>query len=235
MHRNDDEHKRFRARSAAQRKAIKGIKSHSYTVLIGPAGCGKTLISCWAAHQLMADDENDIDRLVMVRLAAETCGESIGALPGELDEKLSYMAAPLVDNLVQFLPRSQVDFMLKKGEIEVIPVSHLRGRSFQNTVLILEEAQNLSNEMILTTITRLGEGSKLVINGDPNQVDIPGRNGIVYARDILQGFDDVCLAEFGLADVQRHPMVEKILSRVQHTLRYPYPQESTVWFGTDAA
>jgi phosphate starvation-inducible PhoH-like protein len=217
---------KFQLRSPVQRHVVKAIKNNDITVISGPAGSGKTLLSIWAAYQLLKDESDVTERIVIIRLAAETCGEKIGALPGGLDEKLGYLANPIIDNLRQFLTDGEIRYMLEKNIIEVLPVSHARGRSFQNSVVIAEEIQNLDHAMVLTLVTRIAEGSRMVLNGDPNQVDVLGRNGIRYAINLMRGLEGVATAEMGLTDVHRHPLIAKILARVD--VEHAYPEHGYV-------
>lgn len=207
--------KKFKPRSAMQRHAVRSIKENDITLLLGPAGTGKTLLSIWASYLMLRDKECPVEKIVIVRLAAETCGENIGALPGEIEDKLGHLAAPIVDNLGLFCKRGEIEYLIEQKKIEVVPVSHARGRSFMNAVILIEEIQNLTFDMVLTLLTRLGPGSKLVLNGDPAQVDIPGRNGVHHAKALLEGLDGVGYFEFTTQDIERHPLVRAIVERSQ--------------------
>ena len=213
--------KKFKLRSAVQRHVVKAIQQNDITLISGPAGSGKTLLSTWAAYQLLQDESDLTESIKVVRLAADTCGERIGALPGGLGEKLGYMANPIIDNLSCFCEAGQIKYMMEKEQIEIIPISHCRGRSFTNCVVICEEVQNLDPNMVLTLITRIGPGCRMILNGDPNQVDVPGRNGIRYAVNLLTGLEGVALCELGTDDISRHPLIVKILQRVslEHSYR----------------
>lgn len=219
--------KKFRLKSAVQRHVVRAIKENDITVISGPAGSGKTLLSAWTAFQLLKDDDDVTEGIKIVRLAAETCGERIGALPGDLDEKLGYMAGPIIDNMIHFCEPGDVKYMLEKGVIEIIPLSHCRGRSFSNCVVICEEVQNLDSLMVLTLITRIGPGCRMILNGDPNQSDIPGRNGIRWAINTLAGVEGVGLAEMGMEDITRHPIIGRILERV--SIEHQYRQSGHVY------
>jgi len=219
--------KKFRLQSATQRHVVKAIHQNTITVISGPAGSGKTLLSAWAAYQLLKDTDDETSSIKIVRLAAESCGERIGALPGGLEEKLGFMAGPIIDNLVHFCELGEINYMLSNNVIEIIPISHCRGRSFSNCVVICEEVQNLDANMVLTLITRIGPGARMILNGDPNQVDIPGRNGISWAISTLTGLDEVAICEMGLSDIARNPLIEKILERV--SVSQPYRQQGYVY------
>lgn len=204
---------RFKAASPAQRQALKSIHENEITLLTGVAGTGKSLIASYGAYQLLKSADSSIEKIVIVRLAAETCGERIGALPGELGDKLGYLAAPIVDNLSQIVSPGEVKYLFDKGQIEVVPVFHVRGRSFQDSAIIVEEIQNLDYPMVLTILTRLGFGSKMILTGDPVQTDIPWRTGVRHAQDLLRGLPGVGCFEFETVDVQRHPLVKAVLER----------------------
>ncbi len=211
----EEQSKRFKPRSAQQRHAVRSIHENDITLLLGPAGTGKTLLSCWASYLMLRDKEHPIEKVVIVRLAAETCGESIGALPGEIEDKLGHLAAPIIDNLSLFIKKGEIEYLVENKKIEVVPVSHARGRSFMNCAVIIEEIQNLDFHMVLTLLTRLGPNSKLILNGDPAQVDIPGRNGVAYAQALLRDLPGVGYFEFTTEDIERHPLVRAIVERSQ--------------------
>lgn len=207
---------KFRANSSLQREAISSIKKKSITLLIGPAGTGKTLCACFASWSLLRTGE--VDKIVVIRLAADSHGERIGALPGSLQEKLFFMAGPLLDNFAMFATTNEINALFNSHLFEIIPISQVRGRSFRRCAIIVEEIQNLEDSSVLTVLTRIGEGSHMVLTGDAMQVDHPGRNGVSYAKYLLDGLEDVAIIEFSYNDVVRHPLVAAILERASKPL-----------------
>lgn len=196
-----------------QKSLIESIYNNSITVVSGPAGSGKTLISIQTLYKLYKAKE--IDQILVIRLIADTFGEHLGSLPGEKDEKLYHFLGPIEDNLKQFLPSGEVSALINQKAIEAVPVSHCRGRSFFRKGILIEEAQNLTNEMILCILTRLANHSKMVFNGDPMQVDFKGRNGINYLNSLLQNLDDVGLIRMHNNQILRHPLLSSIIQRAE--------------------
>ena len=204
---------KFELKSARQREVFRAIKEKDVVLICGPSGSGKTLVSIWSGICLLNNVESTIQRIVVARLAADTCGEDIGALPGNKQEKLLHLAGPVIDNMTQFMNHQQAVGLFEQGIIEILPISHLRGRSFHNTFLIVEEIQNLDDTMVLTVLTRLSAGSKMVLNGDLNQVDIYGRRGVQVARQLLDGIPQAAVVELDAADIYRHPFVRAVVER----------------------
>lgn len=201
-------------RGKHQRDLVDSIRMNPITVAIGPAGSGKTLLSVQTLYSFMKSGL--IDQIFVIRLITETFGENIGSLPGELNEKLNPFMGPLIDNLSEFLPKGEVDYLVKNKKIEVIPVSHCRGRSFINKGVIIEESQNLTPEMIITISTRIGRNSKLVFNGDMKQTDFYGRNGVCYLKQLYANLEGSEIIEFNNSDIQRNPLISKILDRADY-------------------
>lgn len=222
--------KKFKPCSAQQRHVVKAIKNSSYTLITGPAGSGKTLLSLWAGTQLLNDPDDDINKIYIVRLAVETCGEKIGALPGMLEDKTKHLLGPIYDNLLLLFDEGKINYMIEKKVIEVLPVSHLRGRSLNNCFVLVEEVQNLNFSMVLTVLTRLGKNSKMVLNGDPTQTDVVGACGVSAAQTLLQDIPEVAFAMMSALDVQRNPLIEMILARANNHFNLPsdYNSESKV-------
>jgi phosphate starvation-inducible PhoH-like protein len=196
-----------------QKLLAQSIWQNDYTVVVGSAGVGKSCITLQTFLDMMI--QKHIQKIVVVRLITETCDEHLGALPGDKSEKLDPFMAPILDNLHQLMGEGQLSYLLDKSKIEVVPVSHARGRTFMDAGVLVDEAQNLSDSMILTMLTRLGEGSRMVISGDPEQVDIPGRNGILYARRLLKNMDGVGDIYLDDSNIKRHPMIAEILRRAR--------------------
>ena len=214
-----EEAKKFELLDRTQRLANQSCKQNDLTVLCGAAGTGKSLISIYSAYQLYKSSESPIDKIIIIRLAADTMGEHIGALPGEKNDKLMHLAAPIIDNFEQFCTMGEIKYMVENGKIETIPVSHTRGRSFRNCAIIVEEAQNLSDDMVLTILTRLGENSKLMITGDPMQCDFGGRNGMNYCLRLVDGLDSVGIFKFDAIDIKRHPLVKAIVLKHEELVK----------------
>jgi phosphate starvation-inducible protein PhoH and related proteins len=223
VYKTDDSVKKFKPLSAQQRHVIRAIKNSEITLITGPAGCGKSLLSAWAGIQLLKDKESEIEKIYIVRLAVETCGENIGSLPGMLTDKTFHLLGPIYDNLLLFMNEGDINYLVEKKKIEVIPISHLRGRSLNNCFIIAEEIQNLNFHMVLTLLTRLGKNSKMVLNGDPNQPDVPGACGVIVAKNLLQDVQGVAVAEMSIQDVKRNPIIIEILKRAQEYYNLPMP------------
>lgn len=206
---------KFELKSRFQRDACRDIKCSDITALIGLAGSGKTLMAIYTGMQLLKSQESSIKKIIIVRLAEESMGEKIGALPGELNEKLSYMVGPILDNLAHFLSPTEIKKLLLDEIIEVVPVSHLRGRSLSNTFILVEEVQNMDKNMVLTILTRIASGSKIVFTGDPAQMDFRGRNGIFFLEDMLKDIDGCTIIDTPNSEIYRHPIISSLLDRAR--------------------
>lgn len=196
-----------------QRHLVESICDNSITVVSGPAGSGKTLLSIQTLYKMYKRKE--IDQILVIRLISDTFGEHLGALPGEKDEKLEHFLGPITDNLSVFLPHSEISALVNQKAIEAIPVSHCRGRTFSYKGVIIEESQNLTNEMCTCILTRIGKGARMVFNGDPDQVDFRDRNGIHYLRQLLVNLQDVGIVNMSNHDIERHPLIAAINKRVK--------------------
>ena len=195
-----------------QEALLDSILNYDITVIKGPAGSGKTLLSIYQLYNLLKS--HYIDKIYIVRLISECYDEKIGALPGELEDKLDYYTGPIRDNLAEFLPQGEIDYLFKNKQIEIIPVSYCRGRSFNNKGIIIEESQNLTPKALLTILTRIGRGTKLVFNGDDAQTDFLGRSGMSFLHALLDGIPETNVVTFGNSQVVRHPIITHILDRV---------------------
>ncbi|MEG9431630.1 PhoH family protein [Terriglobus sp. ADX1] len=197
-------------RSANQKKYVEAIEQNDMTFGIGPAGTGKTYLAvAMAASALMA---KKVERIILVRPAVEA-GERLGFLPGSLQEKVDPYLRPLYDALYDLLEKERVDKMLEKGIIEVAPLAFMRGRTLSNAFIIMDEAQNTTNEQMKMFVTRLGMNSKAVITGDLTQIDLPNpkRSGLVEALTVLDGVEGVGFCQFEDKDVVRHNLVQRIV------------------------
>lgn len=207
---------KFELRSQFQRDVIKSIRRNHITALIGNAGSGKTLLACYAALQLHSS--GDIKKIAVVRLAREAHFEKIGALPGSVEDKLGFISAPIYDNLELMLPRTKIDNMVANKTIEILPVSYLRGRSLHDTLLIVEEVQNLPREAVLTILTRIAAGSKIVLTGDPDQQDFEHVNSCNWVAQLLHGVSGCTLYNMPAVENYRHPVIPAILANAKRHL-----------------
>ncbi len=197
-------------RSPNQKKYVEAIEQNDMTFGIGPAGTGKTYLAvAMAASALMA---KKVERIILVRPAVEA-GERLGFLPGSLQEKVDPYLRPLYDALYDLLDKERVDKMLEKGIIEVAPLAFMRGRTLSNAFIIMDEAQNTTNEQMKMFVTRLGMNSKAVITGDLTQIDLPNpkRSGLLEALNVLNGVEGVSFCHFEDKDVVRHNLVQRIV------------------------
>jgi phosphate starvation-inducible PhoH-like protein len=197
-------------KSAAQRLYVETIRSRDLTFGIGPAGTGKTYLAmAMAASSLIT---KRVKRIVLTRPAVEA-GEKLGFLPGDLAEKVNPYLRPLYDALHDMLDFDRVEQLRERGQIEVAPLAFMRGRTLNESFVILDEAQNATSEQMRMFLTRLGFGSKAVVTGDITQTDLPqgARSGLREARDLLSGIDGIGFCTFTDVDVVRHPLVQKII------------------------
>ena len=198
------------ARSPNQQIYLAALSRAELVLAVGPAGTGKTYLAVAMAVAMLLRGE--VDRIILSRPAVEA-GERLGFLPGDLQEKIDPYLRPLYDALYDMLPGDQVANRLSSGEIEVAPLAFMRGRTLANAFVILDEAQNATATQMKMFLTRLGEGSRMSVTGDPSQVDLPAgiRSGLLDALDVLDGVDGVEIVQLGEADVVRHPLVTRIV------------------------
>ena len=198
------------ARSPTQVRYIEALGSKDVIFALGPAGTGKTYLAvAQAVSQLIA---GSVDRLVLSRPAVEA-GERLGFLPGDMKDKVDPYLRPLYDALYDMLPAEQVERRLASGEIEIAPLAFMRGRTLAHAFIILDEAQNTTPLQMKMFLTRFGEGSRMVVCGDPNQVDLPDPNksGLADAVRKLDGIDGIGTLRFSVSEVVRHPIVGRIV------------------------
>ncbi len=202
--------RRLSPRSPTQAAYMRALRSRELVFAIGPAGTGKTYLAVAMAVSLMM--EGQVERIILSRPAVEA-GEHLGFLPGDLREKVDPYLRPLYDALFDMLPAEQVTSRLSNGEIEVAPLAFMRGRTLRNAFVILDEAQNTTPVQMKMFLTRLGENSRMVVTGDPSQVDLPkGQpSGLRDAVELLSGMDPVALVRFTNTDVMRHSLVTRIV------------------------
>ena len=197
-------------RTPRQRHYMQALASDDVIFALGPAGTGKTYVAvAQAVAQLIT---GSVDRLILSRPAVEA-GERLGFLPGDLREKVDPYLRPLYDALYDMLPSEQVERRLASGEIEVAPLAFMRGRTLANAFVILDEAQNTTPQQMKMFLTRFGENSRMVVCGDPKQVDLPdpGRSGLADAVQRLEGVEGIATIRFGTSDVVRAPIVARIV------------------------
>jgi phosphate starvation-inducible PhoH-like protein len=197
-------------KSIGQKHYIDAIRKHDVVFGIGPAGTGKTYLAM--AMAIAALTSKEVDRIILVRPAVEA-GERLGFLPGDLMEKVNPYLRPLYDALHDMLSFDKVSVLLDKGVIEVAPLAFMRGRTLNDSFVILDEAQNSSAEQMKMFLTRLGFGSKAVVTGDITQIDLPSEreSGLVRVQHILKGVEGIKFCYLSQVDVVRHPLVQKII------------------------
>ncbi len=202
------------ARSEKQSDYIKALKENEIVVALGPAGTGKSFLAVSVAVTLLM--EKKIERVILSRPAVEA-GEKLGFLPGDMKEKVDPYLRPLYDALYELFGADKIDKKIESGEIEIAPLAFMRGRTLKNCFAILDEAQNATETQIKMFLTRIGENSKLVVNGDPSQIDLinKSQSGLVKSKNILKDINEIKIIEFDHNDVVRHPLVSKIIRAYQ--------------------
>ena len=202
------------ARSEKQSEYIKALKESDIVMSLGPAGTGKSFLAVSVAVTLLM--EKKIDRVILSRPAVEA-GEKLGFLPGDMKEKVDPYLRPLYDALYELFGADKIDKKIESGEIEIAPLAFMRGRTLKNCFAILDEAQNATETQIKMFLTRIGENSKLVVNGDPSQVDLINKahSGLIKSKNILKELNEIKIIEFDHNDVVRHPLVSKIIRAYQ--------------------
>ena len=202
------------ARSKKQSDYIKALKENDIVISLGPAGTGKSFLAVSVAVTLLM--EKKIERVILSRPAVEA-GEKLGFLPGDMKEKVDPYLRPLYDALYELFGADKIDKKIESGEIEIAPLAFMRGRTLKNCVAILDEAQNATETQIKMFLTRIGENSKLIVNGDPSQIDLINKkySGLVKSKNTLKNIKEIKIIEFDHNDVVRHPLVSKIISAYQ--------------------
>ena len=202
------------ARSEKQSEYIKALKENEIVMSLGPAGTGKSFLAVSVGVTLLM--EKKIDRVILSRPAVEA-GEKLGFLPGDMKEKVDPYLRPLYDALYELFGADKIDKKIESGEIEIAPLAFMRGRTLKNCFAILDEAQNATETQIKMFLTRIGENSKLVVNGDPSQIDLINKlhSGLIKSKKILEDLEEIKIIEFDHNDVVRHPLVSKIIRAYQ--------------------
>lgn len=206
----DKENKAIRVKNVGQRDYVEAIKKNDIVFGVGPAGTGKTFVA--VAMAVAAMRRGEIKRIILTRPAVEA-GESLGFLPGDLKEKVDPYLRPLYDALYTIFGTEHTNRLLERETIEIAPLAYMRGRTLDDAFIILDEAQNTTVQQMKMFLTRLGFGSKMVINGDITQVDLPKRtpSGLIHAERVLTEVKGIAHIKFEAEDVVRHPLVAKVI------------------------
>ena len=202
------------ARSEKQSEYIKALKEKDIVMALGPAGTGKSFLAVSVGITLLM--EKKVERVILSRPAVEA-GEKLGFLPGDMKEKVDPYLRPLYDALYDLFGYEKIQRKIETGEIEIAPLAFMRGRTLKNSFAILDEAQNATSTQIKMFLTRIGENSKLVVNGDPSQIDLINKlnSGLIKSKKILSKIKEIKIIEFDHKDVIRHPLVSKIILAYQ--------------------
>ena len=197
-------------RSEKQKKYVRGLKESEIIISTGPAGTGKTFLAVAVALTMLL--EKKIEKIILSRPAVEA-GERLGFLPGDMREKVDPYLRPLYDSLYDLLDFEKIQKKIEVGDIEIAPLAFMRGRTLKNSFAILDEAQNATDTQIKMFLTRIGENSKIVINGDPSQIDLPNKSlsGLNRSKKLLGHLKEISVVDFDHRDVVRHPLVSKIV------------------------
>ncbi|HEX5275893.1 MAG TPA: PhoH family protein [Candidatus Rubrimentiphilum sp.] len=200
----------IRPKTAGQRAFVESIERNTLTFGIGPAGTGKTFLAVVMAVRALR--ARQVARVILSRPAVEA-GEKLGFLPGDLKEKVDPYLRPLYDSLAELMDDPLVSRYMERGVIEVAPLAYMRGRTLSDAFVILDEAQNATRDQLKMFLTRLGSGSKMIVNGDVTQIDLPGgaQSGLLEAPRRFGGVRDIGIIELGESDVVRHPLVVEII------------------------
>jgi len=202
--------RRIKAKNRNQRRYIEAMRKSDVVFAVGPAGTGKTYLAM--AMAIAALNRHEVSRVVLIRPAVEA-GEKLGFLPGSMAEKVNPYLRPLYDALNEMMPFEKSSRLMERGVIEVAPLAFMRGRTLNDSFVILDEAQNTTREQMKMLLTRLGFDSKAVITGDVTQIDLPTekRSGLVDATNVLEGIEGIDFIYFNDKDVVRHPLVQSII------------------------
>ena len=197
-------------RSETQKEYVRALRQSDIVISAGPAGTGKTFLAVAVGLTMLL--EKKIERIILSRPAVEA-GERLGFLPGDMKEKVDPYLRPLYDSLYDLFDYEKIQRMIEIGEIEIAPLAFMRGRTLKNSFAILDEAQNATDTQIKMFLTRIGENSKIVVNGDPSQIDLPNKSmsGLDKSKKLLSHLNEIATIDFDHSDVVRHPLVSKIV------------------------
>ena len=198
-------------RSEKQKEYVRALRESEIIISAGPAGTGKTFLAVAVGLTMLL--EKKIERIILSRPAVEA-GERLGFLPGDMKEKVDPYLRPLYDSLYDLFHFEKIQRMIEIGDIEIAPLAFMRGRTLKNSFAILDEAQNATDTQIKMFLTRIGENSKIVVNGDPSQIDLPNKqmSGLERAKKLLSHLNEISVIDFDHLDVVRHPLVSKIVN-----------------------
>lgn len=202
--------KQIRCKTLGQQQYVQAIREHDLTFAVGPAGTGKTYLAM--ALAVVALKNKEIERIVLTRPAVEA-GEKLGYLPGDLTQKVDPYLRPLYDALYDFMGLDSYQKLMERGTVEVAPLAYMRGRTLNNSFIILDEAQNTTSEQMKMFLTRFGFGSRVVVTGDITQTDLPAgkQSGLAEAVEVLKGIPEIGIVHLSHQDVVRHELVQKIV------------------------
>ena len=197
-------------RSEKQKEYVRALRQNEIIISAGPAGTGKTFLAVAIGLTMLL--EKKIEKIILSRPAVEA-GERLGFLPGDMKEKVDPYLRPLYDSLYDLFHFEKIQRMIEIGDIEIAPLAFMRGRTLKNSFAILDEAQNATDTQIKMFLTRIGENSKIVVNGDPSQIDLPNKNasGLDRSKKLLSHLNEISVVDFDHSDVVRHPLVSKIV------------------------
>lgn len=202
--------KQIKYKTLGQKNYVDAIKKNEVVFGVGPAGTGKTYLA--VAMAVSSFRKKEVEKIILTRPAVEA-GESLGFLPGDLQSKVDPYLRPLYDALQEMFGLESYQKLIEKGVIEIAPLAYMRGRTLNNSFIILDEAQNTTKEQMKMFLTRMGEGSRMVITGDVTQIDLPGgkKSGLIHATEILKNIDGIGIVNLTSSDVVRHSLVMKII------------------------
>ena len=197
-------------RSEKQKNYVRALRQSEIIISAGPAGTGKTFLAVAVGLTMLL--EKKIERIILSRPAVEA-GERLGFLPGDMKEKVDPYLRPLYDSLYDLFDFEKIQRMIEIGDIEIAPLAFMRGRTLKNSFAILDEAQNATDTQIKMFLTRIGENSKIIVNGDPSQIDLPNKNisGLERSKKLLGHLSEISVVDFDHSDVVRHPLISKIV------------------------
>ena len=218
-----------KAKTIGQQKYLKAIEKHTITIGVGPAGTGKTYLA--VAEAVAAFRAKEVNRIILTRPAVEA-GERLGFLPGDLQNKVDPYLRPLYDALFDMLGPETYNKYLERGNIEVAPLAYMRGRTLDDSFIILDEAQNTTREQMKMFLTRLGFGSKIVITGDVTQIDLPAdkTSGLKEALRVLDGVEDIAICRLTASDVVRHVLVQRIVAAYEQYEKTRIPEQPKKYY-----
>jgi len=204
---------KFEAKTEGQAILKQQIEDNDITFGIGPAGTGKTHVAIAVAVDML--NKKQVEKILLARPAQEAGGEKIGFLPGDQKQKLDPYMRPLYDELTKVVGKEKLERMMSSGIIELVPLGLMRGRTFENAFIIVDEAQNATQELTEMALTRFSFGSKMVLTGDPAQTDIPKESGLKWASEALDGVEGIGKYQFTSKDIIRHPVVQRVVDALQ--------------------